>query len=241
MASLMFAAPIFDLREALQRGSFGNLNPVPWAAMTGNCLGWVAYSYYTKDPFVLASNVPGLILSFWLNSGASKLQYYELATSIKASGESTVGNEEVVTMPQESLLLRILVAWGVILVWVGWIQQSYSPALIVGICVNVNLVFFYGAPLEAMWRVIRSQSSDAIHVPTMIMNWINTTFWMAYGFARQDPIIYLPNGIGLVMGILQGILVCLFPRRRRGEDDEDDESNVGLVDEDTRQEQGLVV
>jgi hypothetical protein len=76
-------------------------------------------------------------------------------------------------------------------------------------------VFFYGAPLEAMSRVVRSKSSDAI--------------------------IYFPNGIGLLLGILQGVLVCMYPRRRIGEDDEDDESNLGLVDEDTLEEQSLVI
>ena len=113
-------------------------------------------------------------------------------------------------------------------------------------------VFFYGAPLEAMSRVIRTRNSDAIHVPTMVMNWINTTFWMAYGFARMDPIIYAPNGVGLVLGIAQGILVCAYPRHRNHPVDEDDihadEANVSLVvddddDEDImiREEHNLVI
>lgn len=37
---------------------------------------------------------------------------------------------------------------------------------------------------------------------------------MAYGIARGDPIIYVPNGIGLLLGIAQGILVCIYPKRR---------------------------
>jgi len=134
-------APVFDLREALQNGKLGDLNPVPWAVMTGNCLGWAAYGYYTKDPFVLASNLPGLILSFWLNSGASKLQYYEMINELKAEGDSATETrlEAIVTVPQEKLMIRILVAWSIVLVWVGWIQHYHNPALIVGLCVNVNL------------------------------------------------------------------------------------------------------
>ena len=109
--------------------------------MTGNCLGWAAYGYYTKDPFVLASNMPGLVLSFWLNSGAAKLQYYEIMNDIKdgEGSQSGTANETVVTVRQETLMLRILVAWCVILVWAGWLQHFYSPAHIVGLCVNVNL------------------------------------------------------------------------------------------------------
>jgi hypothetical protein len=138
---LKLAAPVYDLREALKKGRLGSLNPVPWAIMTGNCLGWSAYAYYTKDPFVLASNIPGLVLSFWLNSGAAKLQYYELMNDIKEdeTNPSTPGNEAIVTAPQEKLMLRMLVVWCVILVWAGWMQNYYSPAHIIGLCVNVNL------------------------------------------------------------------------------------------------------
>ena len=103
-------------------------------------------------------------------------------------------------------------------------------------------VFFYGAPLEAMSRVIRSRSSDAIHLPTMVMNWINTTFWMAYGFAKRDPVIFVPNAVGLLLGIAQGVLVCAYPRRHSmGSDIDGDGSSVGLIDEDTREEQNLVI
>lgn len=64
---------------------------------------------------------------------------------------------------------------------------------------------------------------------------------MAYGFAREDPVVYFPNGVGLVLGIVQGILVCVYSQRSQDEDDEEDESNVGLVDEDTYEEQNLVI
>eukprot|EP00532_Pseudo-nitzschia_australis_P018930 CAMPEP_0168298592 /NCGR_PEP_ID=MMETSP0142_2-20121227/23127_1 /TAXON_ID=44445 /ORGANISM="Pseudo-nitzschia australis, Strain 10249 10 AB" /LENGTH=131 /DNA_ID=CAMNT_0008248019 /DNA_START=45 /DNA_END=436 /DNA_ORIENTATION=+ len=83
LASSVFAAPINDLNHALRRGSLGSLNTTPWAVMTGNCLGWCAYAYYTADPFVLASNLPGLILSLWLNIGACKLQYLAQIDSIR--------------------------------------------------------------------------------------------------------------------------------------------------------------
>jgi solute carrier family 50 protein (sugar transporter) len=37
----------------------------------------VAYAFVTKNMFVLVSNLPGLVLSVWLNVGAAKLQYIE--------------------------------------------------------------------------------------------------------------------------------------------------------------------
>lgn len=237
LSSVMFAAPILDLRNAMKKGKLDMLNPVPWAVMTGNCLGWCAYGYYKHDPFLLASNLPGLILSLWLNHGGAKLQYHEMYEELKESNSSL---ETIITTSQERLLLRILIAWSVVLVYVGWIQTNLDPAPIIGIIVNINLVFFYGAPLQAMHNVITTRNSAAIHVPTMVLNWVNTSFWMAYGFARNDPIIYGPNGIGLLLGILQGVLVCLYPRHMSVSQEE---GSVALVEDDHQDEaaENLVV
>jgi len=75
LATMTFAAPVKSLRDRLAYGSLGPLNPTPWAVMTGNCIGWIAYSFLTKDLFVLFANVPGFMVSVWLNIGAAKLQY----------------------------------------------------------------------------------------------------------------------------------------------------------------------
>jgi hypothetical protein len=135
------AAPIYDLRQALKRGRLGGLNPIPWAFMAGNCLGWIAYGYYTKDPFIVAGNLPGFLVSLWLNSGAAKVQYYELYSEFKADdgAPSAEENEAIVTVPQERFFMRIMVGWSLLLVWVGWCQHFVSPAHIIGVCVNVNL------------------------------------------------------------------------------------------------------
>jgi solute carrier family 50 protein (sugar transporter) len=257
-----FKAPVQDLRRALQQGSLGALNPFPWAMMTGNCLGWIVYGFYTRDAFVFAANVPGLILSLWLNMGAAKLQYFALRDDIKhqpalsqqpvredwnaspaimeaddddileefpdsehvgseqhgsngSSGGAGLG-ELLVLVPQEEALLRILVGWAAVITWVGWLSTSTNPAATIGVVVNVNLVFFYGAPLQTVQTVVTERNSESIHVPTMVMNWMNTTFWILYGFARHDFIIIVPNALGLSLGLIQGVLCVMFPRRETG-------------------------
>jgi len=44
----MFFAPYWDVSKALRRGSLNDLNPLPWAFLMGNCLGWVLYSVLTQ-------------------------------------------------------------------------------------------------------------------------------------------------------------------------------------------------
>jgi solute carrier family 50 protein (sugar transporter) len=240
LANTMFAAPVRDLRKALVRGSLGVLNPFPWAVGAGNCLGWVVYGYYTRDPFMVAANLPSLILHVWLNSGAAKLQYLEQNEAVKRNQRSreewdaaaeqasysydeeefhevsgSVGDhdsdqEVLVMVPQEQALMRILTAWAVVVVYVGWFY-SRDPATIVGLVVNANLVFFYGAPLQTVRTVVTTSDASTIHTPTMIMNCLNTSFWVGYGIARRDPVIIIPNAAGFTLGLGQGVLKLLYP------------------------------
>jgi solute carrier family 50 protein (sugar transporter) len=248
LASSVFAAPINDLNHALGWGSLGSLNTTPWAVMTGNCLGWCAYSYYTADPFVLASNLPGLILSLWLNIGACKLQYlgqfnhameihnheHEPELDHRKPTITKLGNRNrnrtsarltstltLTSSPQDVVLFSIVSTWAILLVCVRWLggllqQQGVyvpQPQTVVGMLVNINLVFFYGAPLQTMKRVLETKSSDSIHTPTVTMNVINAVFWMSYGLARDDVIIYGPNSVGFILGIGQVALCCIYPKR----------------------------
>ena len=79
-------APFKDVREASMRGTLGHLNPTPWAVMTGNCIGWLTYSYLINNLFLFFANAPGLILSVWLNMAAAKLQYSDrISKGMRAS------------------------------------------------------------------------------------------------------------------------------------------------------------
>ena len=225
-----------DLREALINGSLGSLNPFPFPFICGNCLGWTVYGYYTRDPFVVAANLPGLILSVWLNSGAAKLQYLAMSEARKrrennelvwdasrpmedsladdhevllTDAELKIQEDMFVMVPQERALMRVLIVWAFVIVYVGWFSSS-DPASIVGVIVNLNLVVLYGAPLQTLQEVIATKNAASIHAPTMIMNWLNTTFWISYGIARWDAIIIIPNSIGLTLGLIQGVLKALY-------------------------------
>ena len=119
-------------------------------------------------------------------------------------------------VPQEQALLRTLSLWAVVIVWVGWFTpnaSNSSKANIIGTIVNINLIFFYAAPLRTMWTVISERNSESIHVPSMVMNWLNTTFWIAYGMAVHNIVIIIPNACGLTLGLLQGVLCVLYDRK----------------------------
>jgi len=257
MATMTFAAPVSSLRDRLARGSLGNLNPTPWAMMTGNCLGWVGYSFLTKDLFVLFANVPGLMVSVWLNIGACKLQYREYydarlryrlgnadngrailsspGTGSRTSARNDAANDqdpngrdefsgddeydievEVVpsTVGHERKVLWVILLWAIVFSIVAHVSFThYVREQIIGYIVNVNLCFFYGAPLSTIVEVCRTRSSDSLHVRTVAMTVLNCFFWLAYGMAVSDPFIYVPNGVGFAFGCIQTLLLVVFPSK----------------------------
>jgi solute carrier family 50 (sugar transporter) len=99
--------------------------------------------------------------------------------------------------PHERMILFIVVVWTVVISIIAFGQalDKATTELIVGTVVNLNLVFFYGSPLSTIFTVLRERNSSSIHIPTMITNTLNGTFWLVYGFAVMDFFIFVPNGL----------------------------------------------
>ena len=48
--------------DARKAEDLGTLNPVPWAFILANCVGWLHYSFVTNNKYVFWSNAPGAVL-----------------------------------------------------------------------------------------------------------------------------------------------------------------------------------
>jgi len=112
--------------------------------------------------------------------------------------------------PHEIWVLRVIFIWLSILCAVCFIPMtSTQQANIIGSAVNVNLVIFYGAPLSTIVQVVRTRNSSSIHRRTMVMGLLNSFFWLCYGIALMDMIIFFPNVTGFILGIIQ-LTLCTF-------------------------------
>jgi solute carrier family 50 protein (sugar transporter) len=115
--------------------------------------------------------------------------------------------------PHETITVVMVLIWLVIISLIGFADFSQSTKeFIVGCVVNINLVFFYGAPLSTILTVLQTRNSASIHLLTMATNTANGVFWGAYGLAVLDPFIYVPNGLGAALGVVQIVLILTFPR-----------------------------
>jgi solute carrier family 50 protein (sugar transporter) len=125
------------------------------------------------------------------------------------------------TAPHEKAVMFMVTLWVATISLVTF-TESFSDSVkenIVGAVVIGNLLFFYGAPLSTIATVLKTRSSQSIHVPTMITTTVNGAFWCAYGFAVQDYLIGGPNGVGAFLGGIQIVLCVLFPHGDGTSDD----------------------
>ena len=110
-------------------------------------------------------------------------------------------------------LLQIIIIWIIILSTTSLLPVNQVGAkFVVGVAVNLNLIFFYAAPLSTIVVVLRTKNSSSIHPCTMIMNTVNSFFWCMYSLAIQDHYILIPNGMGFLFGIVQMILFKCYPK-----------------------------
>jgi Sugar efflux transporter for intercellular exchange len=59
--------------------------------------------------------------------------------------------------------------------------------------------------------VIRTRDSSSLYIPAVVANVLNAFMWVVYGFVSlKDPMVYIPNGVGFVLAILQLVLAFTF-------------------------------
>jgi solute carrier family 50 protein (sugar transporter) len=115
----------------------------------------------------------------------------------------------------ELMVLAISTFWLLeftIIVYTQDVLDEATRVLILGLSVNINLIFFYGAPLSKIATVLETKCSKLIHVPTMICSLLNGSLWFVYGMAVGDYFIAIPNGLGAALGVVQLVLCIIFPR-----------------------------
>jgi len=116
--------------------------------------------------------------------------------------------------PHEKIVVSIVAFWIAVistLYFIGLTIEQWKT--IIGFIVNINLFFFYGAPLSTIYTVLKTRDSSSIHRPTMLLNTFNAVFWTAFGFGVMDWFIFIPNGIGAIMGFIQAFLRLVIPSR----------------------------
>jgi len=199
IANVMFATPMRAVLKARKEGTLSSLNPVPWPAITGNCAAWIGYSYFKKDWFVYLANQPGFLMGV----------FYSL-TAIALAKKRT---RDTLIMMFLALCLVLPTCAVVLNLPLDDVKEE-KKSFVWGLLCNLILVLYYSAPLSTLVSVVKTKSSSSLHWPSCLMNLINGTCWVAYGFAIQDYFILSPNAAGMVLSLVQMSLIFIYREGR---------------------------
>jgi uncharacterized protein with PQ loop repeat len=78
---------------------------------------------------------------------------------------------------------------------------------------NFILFCYYMSPLATLALVLRTRNSSSLTLPLCVMNTVNGCLWLTYGLVLADPFMWVPNGVGAGLGLIQTALCIIFPRQ----------------------------
>ena len=193
-SELLALGPVAAVLESRRQQRLGELNPIPFPLLLGNCVGWVVYSAATRNAYIFASNVGGVLLAvYYLLSACSLTMSARMRTTI------------------EALTVTMLFIWCVLGFVAAMLDDKQLAILIIGVVANVIVFLLFASPLTTFGKVISSKDSSSINRPFAACQIFNCALWLAYGIATQNVYVTLPNFAGLLLGIIQVLLIVIFP------------------------------
>lgn len=170
--------------KMISKKSDCRLNILPFVSLVTNCAVWIMYATLKVNATLFIPNFTGFI-----------------------AGLVCVFAFQVYTDQKNTL---IFVAAGLILTMAVFffVQNSASIVGIIGVCLSVILM---GAPLAALRIIVNEKSTATLPFMTSITTFLNGLCWTLYGFLEShDPIVYVPNSIGLFLACIQLSLFVIY-------------------------------
>ncbi|RYH11074.1 hypothetical protein EON65_38935 [archaeon] len=195
-------APLAVMQKARETHRLDNINPYPFPMIVMNATGWVIYSCYTKDHFLFWAVLPGVLLGL----------YYTIIVLTILTKSSAAEQHSPTYLAVERLLLFSFFFWSLLaIISTTAFPTDKESQFFIGIGTVIITILYYSAPLSSVLIVIRNKDSATMYLPLILVNMTNATLWTTYGlFATQDIMLWLPNGLGILLALLQLTLKFLY-------------------------------
>jgi len=187
--------PLSAVLQCRKTGSLGEVNPDPFPILLGNAVGWVLYAGATRNSYIFAANVSNVLMGFFFC-----LTGYALTPDFG------------VRRKMEILCLFFLSLWMGVGFFCAMIDDFTTRTSILGILCNVVVIILFASPLSTIVKVVTTKSSASINRPFTAIQVFNCLLWLGYGLVIGDMYVWVPNAIGLSLGLAQVFLICVYPK-----------------------------
>ena len=170
--------------KIIEKKSDCKLSPLPFVSLSTNCAVMTMYAYLRSNATIFVPNFSGLLV------GIVCTLAYQTFTE-KTSKEIYLVSGLIIILAIYFLLNN----------------ATYSLGMI-GVCLSVILM---GSPLATLRTVIEEKSTNSLPLATSIATFFNALSWSLYGTIEvNDPIVYIPNLIGLLLASIQLLLFVIY-------------------------------
>ena len=198
---MYFIAGTSSTRQFIRAKSTGSVSFIPFAATFCNCIFWLKYGILREDFSIISVNGFGAAMALF-----SCLVFYVYSENSTLGGNPKAG---------PVLVERISVIYGCWILFVlsvikfggPWISLTSRVSLMGWIC-SIMTVLMFGSPLVSLKYVPNTGDASVMNFPLTACGFLVGLLWSVYGIQLNDPFVYVTNGLGCLLSLLQ--LAVLF-------------------------------
>lgn len=194
----LFVSPLPTFKRIVRNKSTEHFSGLPYIYALLNCLICMWYG----SPFVSDDN----LLVMTVNSAGAVFQFVYIILFITFADRAN-------KVRMSGFLLAIIGAFAVTVAGSLQIPEPALRRITVGSLSGASLISMFASPLFAINLVIRTKSVEFMPFYLSLSTFLMSTSFLLYGLFNDDVFIYVPNGIGTVLGITQLVLYFYFKRR----------------------------
>ncbi|MBA0861052.1 hypothetical protein Goshw_023946, partial [Gossypium schwendimanii] len=192
-------------KRIIRNQSTENFSGLPYIYALLNCLICTWYG----TPLVSHDNVPVMTV----NSIGAVFQITYIVTFI-------VYADKEKKMRMLGMLLGVFGLLAIIVAGSLQIADRATRWIFVGFLSCASLISMFASPLFIINLVIRTRSVEFMPFYLSLSTFLMSTSFLLYGIFNFDAFIYVPNGIGTILGILQLALYFRYKAKSMEESNE---------------------
>uniref|UniRef100_J3L0U5 Bidirectional sugar transporter SWEET n=2 Tax=Oryza brachyantha TaxID=4533 RepID=J3L0U5_ORYBR len=194
-ALVLFVSPLPTFKRIVRNGSTEQFSAMPYIYSLLNCLICLWYGLpFVSYGVVLVATVNSIGAVFQLAYTATFVAFADAKQRVKVS----------------SLLVMVFGVFALIVYASLVLFDHQTRQLFVGYLSVASLIFMFASPLSIINLVIRTRSVEYMPFYLSLSMFLMSISFFAYGVLLHDFFIYIPNGIGTVLGIIQLVLYSYF-------------------------------
>lgn len=205
---VLLSIPVVALRRIAASGDVGALTCSYYLVQLVNCMAWVVYATLVDAPAVAVSNAWGILVAVYC-------AVLYLRTLWKAEFE---GRRNPLVSYRGSLVRVFITAaiasfFSLALLCAVSVYDRADVARAVGTLSGCTGVLMLASPLERLRHILATKSAAVLSAPVTYWGIINRGVWVTYAALTHDMFILVPNSVGLLVGCLSALLLCLYNGR----------------------------